>query len=56
MTKELDLLELGKKIQGNVQDEMSKTQREYYLREQLKAIRRELGEEDDAQGGSGRVA
>ncbi len=48
MTKELDLLELGKKIQGDVQDEMSKTQREYYLREQLKAIRRELGEEDDA--------
>ncbi|CAN5812526.1 endopeptidase La [soil metagenome] len=49
MTKELDLLELGKKIQGDVQDEMSKTQREYYLREQLKAIRRELGDEDDAQ-------
>lgn len=49
MTKELDLLELGKKIQGDVQDEMSKTQRDYYLREQLKAIRRELGEEDDAQ-------
>ena len=49
MTKELDLLELGKKIQGDVQDEMSKTQREYYLREQLKAIRRELGEEDDAE-------
>ena len=48
MTKELDLLELGKKIQGDVQDEMSKTQREYYLREQLKAIRRELGEGDDA--------
>src|SRR5690606_5645506 len=49
MTKELDLLELGKKIQGEVQDEMSRTQREYYLREQLKAIRRELGETDDTE-------
>jgi ATP-dependent Lon protease len=49
MIKELDLLELGKKIQGDVQDEMSKTQREYYLREQLKAIRRELGEGDDTE-------
>ena len=49
MSKELDLLELGKKIQGDVQDEMSKTQREYYLREQLKAIRRELGEENDSE-------
>src|SRR5690606_11783495 len=33
MTKELDLLELGKKLQGEVQEEMGKTQREYYLRE-----------------------
>jgi ATP-dependent Lon protease len=47
MTKELDLLELGKKIQGDVQEEMSRTQREYYLREQLKAIQRELGEGDE---------
>ncbi|MFW6074857.1 MAG: endopeptidase La [Chloroflexota bacterium] len=47
MTKELELLELGKKIQGEVQDEMSRTQREYYLREQLKAIKKELGEADD---------
>lgn len=49
ITKELDLLELGKKIQGEVQDEMSKTQREYYLREQLKAIKKELGESDDTE-------
>lgn len=49
ITKELDLLELGKKIQGEVQDEMSKTQREYYLREQLKAIKKELGEADDTE-------
>ncbi len=46
MTKELDLLELGKKIQGEVQEEVGRTQREYYLREQLKAIQRELGESD----------
>jgi ATP-dependent Lon protease len=46
MTKELDLLELGKKIQGEVQEEVSRTQREYYLREQLKAIQKELGESD----------
>jgi ATP-dependent Lon protease len=46
MTKELDLLELGKKIQGDVQEEVGRTQREYYLREQLKAIQRELGETD----------
>jgi ATP-dependent Lon protease len=46
MGKELDILELGKKIQGDVQEELSKSQREYYLREQLKAIQRELGESD----------
>ncbi len=47
LTKELDVLELGKKIQSNVQEEMSKTQREFYLREQLKAIRKELGEDSE---------
>jgi ATP-dependent Lon protease len=46
MGKELDILELGKKIQGDVQEELTKSQREYYLREQLKAIQRELGESD----------
>jgi ATP-dependent Lon protease len=46
MTKELDLLELGKKIQGEVQEEVGRNQREYYLREQLKAIQKELGESD----------
>jgi ATP-dependent Lon protease len=46
MAKELDLLELGKKIQGEVQEEVGRSQREYYLREQLKAIQRELGESD----------
>lgn len=44
MSRELEVLELGKKIQSNVQEEVSKTQREYFLREQLKAIQKELGE------------
>ncbi len=47
LTKELQILELGSKIQSQVQGEISKNQREYYLREQLKAIRRELGEDED---------
>lgn len=47
MSKELDLLELGKKIQSEVQEEVGKSQREYYLREQLKAIQRELGETNE---------
>jgi len=45
--KEAEVLHLGSKIQSEVQSEMSKTQREYYLREQLKAIQKELGESDD---------
>ncbi len=45
--KEAEVLQLGSKIQSEVQSEMSKTQREYYLREQLKAIQKELGESDD---------
>jgi ATP-dependent Lon protease len=44
MTKELEVLELGKKIQGQAQAEMEKTQREYILREQLRQIQKELGE------------
>ncbi|MDP9366087.1 MAG: endopeptidase La [Chloroflexota bacterium] len=44
IAKELDVLELGKKIQSDVQEELGKSQREYYLREQLKAIQKELGE------------
>jgi len=47
LTKELQILELGSKIQTEVQGEINKTQREYYLREQLKAIQKELGEEDE---------
>ena len=45
--KEAEVLELGSKIQSEMHSEMSKTQREYYLREQMKAIQKELGEGDD---------
>ncbi len=47
LTKELEVLELGRKIQSQAQDEMNKMQREYFLREQLKAIQKELGESDE---------
>ncbi len=46
LTKEAEVLELGSKIQSQVQSEMGKSQREYYLREQLKAIQKELGDSD----------
>lgn len=47
LTKELEVLELGRKIQTDVQEEMGKSQREYFLREQMKAIQKELGEGND---------
>jgi ATP-dependent Lon protease len=47
LTHELEVLELGKKIQSQAQEEMTKAQREYFLREQLKAIQKELGEESE---------
>lgn len=47
LTREVDVLELGSKIQSQVHSEMGKVQREYYLREQMKAIQRELGEGDE---------
>ncbi|WP_228845482.1 endopeptidase La [Phototrophicus methaneseepsis] len=47
LNKEVEVLELGRKIQSEAQSEMEKSQREYYLREQLKAIQRELAEGDD---------
>ncbi len=47
LSKELEVLELGRKIQTEAQSEMEKVQREYYLREQLKAIQRELGDSDE---------
>ena len=44
---QVEILELGSKIQSQVKDDMDKSQREYYLRQQLSAIRKELGETDD---------
>ncbi len=49
MNRELEVLELGSKIQDQVQSEMDKSQREYVLRQQLKAIQEELGETDETQ-------
>src|SRR6187399_1228105 len=49
LIKELEVLELGSKIQSQVQSEVGRNQREYFLREQLKAIQKELGEDDDQQ-------
>ncbi len=46
LAKELDVLELQTKIHSRVQEELDKSQREYFLREQMKAIQRELGEHD----------
>jgi ATP-dependent Lon protease len=48
LTKELEVLELGSKIQSQVQSEVGKNQREYFLREQMKAIQKELGEGDES--------
>jgi ATP-dependent Lon protease len=47
LNKEIQVLELGNKIQSQVKEDMDRTQREYYLREQMKAIKKELGELDD---------
>ncbi len=49
LAHELGILELGRKIRSSTEEEMSKKQREYMLREQLKAIQRELGEESQEQ-------
>ena len=46
LSRELEVFELGSKIQSQVQSEMEKGQREYFLRQQLKAIQQELGEDD----------
>lgn len=47
LNREIYLLELGKKIQNNVQSTIGKSQKEYFLREQINAIRKELGEDDE---------
>ncbi len=46
INREIQRIQLGEKIQTEVHDEISKTQREYYLREQMKAIKKELGEDE----------
>jgi len=47
LTREVEMLEIGQKIQNEARSEIDKVQREYFLREQLKAIQRELGEADE---------
>jgi ATP-dependent Lon protease len=47
LTRELEMVELRGRIQSQVQGQLSQSQREFYLREQLKAIQKELGESDD---------
>jgi ATP-dependent Lon protease len=49
LAKELEVQQLRNKIQTEVQDRVQQTQREYYLREQMKAIQKELGEQDEGQ-------
>ena len=46
INKAIQQIELGERIQADVQDEISKSQKEYYLREQMKAIKKELGEDE----------
>src|SRR5450759_3859580 len=47
LTRETEVVELGQKIQNEARSEIDKVQREYFLREQLKAIQKELGEGDE---------
>jgi len=47
LSRELEVLEMGRKIQSEARGEMEKMQREFFLRQQLKAIRKELGEDDE---------
>jgi ATP-dependent Lon protease len=46
LTREKEMLSIGKKIQSEVREKMNKSQREYFLRQQLKAIKKELGEDE----------
>ncbi|QGG49381.1 endopeptidase La [Heliorestis convoluta] len=52
LAKEMEILELERKINVRVRKQMEKTQKEYYLREQIKAIQKELGDKDDRQAES----
>ena len=49
VSRELEVAEIGSRIQSQIREQMDKSQREYYLREQLKAIQRELGEVDETE-------
>ena len=49
LAREVEVLQLRSKIQSDVQDQVTQSQREYYLREQMKAIQKELGEADEHQ-------
>jgi len=51
LSREKEILSLGKKIKSDVHDKMSKSQREFYLRQKLKAIKKELGESDESKSG-----
>ncbi len=51
LAREIELLELGHKIHGEVQSELDKHQKEFYLRQQIKAIQKELGEEEEHSAG-----
>ena len=50
VNKHLEILEIGNKIQTQVKGDMDQKQKEYYLRQQMKVIKEELGEKDEAQG------
>jgi ATP-dependent Lon protease len=47
ISREIEILELGKQVQANVKTEMDKAQKDYYIREQIKALQKELGEGDE---------
>ncbi len=47
INREIEILELGKQVQANVKTEMDKAQKDYYIREQIKALQKELGEGDE---------
>ena len=49
LVKEIEVQQLRNKIQSEVQDQVQQSQRDYYLREQLKAIQKELGEQDESE-------
>ncbi|HNT30236.1 MAG TPA: endopeptidase La, partial [bacterium] len=49
MNREIELLELGSKIQSEVQGELDKSKKDFFLRQQLKAIQKELGDDDDGE-------